>query len=294
MPSRQDPTAPTLVTTSNGIPELARYFEDLEFLFEDCLVRTDTAKKRYATRYLDTPTARLWQGLEPTYTAGSFADWKAAIHALYPGTSEDRRYSFRDLHALVDHWYRHGISNLRNLGEFYRQFLAVSSFLVLKQRISAGERDRVFQSAFNAKQWTQIHERLIITDVNHHPEDPWPISSVFTAAQYILYDTAPSILHAFQPSHAEPSTTPTPVTISKPQPFEIPYAHAPDAPPSPKSSINDTKPVTLENKAIFNVFQQILTRLEQIRPQDHQRTGSTNAIAATLATAQRVSQPPSM
>ncbi|KAG5633962.1 hypothetical protein H0H81_004186 [Sphagnurus paluster] len=271
MPSRQDPIAPSLVTASNGTPELARFFEDLEFLFDNCLIQSDAAKKKHTMRYLDTPTARLWRGLEPSYMAGSYEEWKAAIHALYPGTSEDRRYSFRDLHALVDHWYRHGISNLRNLGEFYRQFLAVSSFLVLKQRISAGERDRVFQSAFNAKQWTQIHERLIITDVNHHPEDPWPISSVFTAAQYILYDTAPSILHAFQPSHAEPSTTPTPVTISKPQPFEIPYAHAPDAPPSPKSSINDTKPVTLENKAIFDVFQQILMCLEQIRPQDHQR-----------------------
>ncbi|KAG5633826.1 hypothetical protein H0H81_005019 [Sphagnurus paluster] len=88
MPSRQDSTAPTLVTASNGIPELARYFEDLEFLFEDCLVQTDAAKKRYATCYLDTPTARLWQGLEP-YTAGSYEQWKAVVHALYPGTSED-------------------------------------------------------------------------------------------------------------------------------------------------------------------------------------------------------------
>ncbi|KAG5646776.1 hypothetical protein H0H81_008146, partial [Sphagnurus paluster] len=69
-----------------------------------------------------------------------------------------------------------------------------------------------------------------------------------------------------------PSTTPAPTTIPSPQshkPVKIP--HAPTATYIPEPAPPDTKPVTRENKAIFDVFQQILTRLEQIRPQDHQR-----------------------
>ncbi|KAG5633623.1 hypothetical protein H0H81_006465 [Sphagnurus paluster] len=118
----------------------------------------------------------------------------------------------------------------------------------------------------------KIHERLIITDINHHSEDPWPISSVFAAAQYILYDTAPSILHAFQPSHAEPSATPAPTTIPHSLPLNpVENPHVPNALHAQEPSAVDTKPFTLENKVIVDVFEQFLTRLEQLQPQDCQR-----------------------
>ncbi|KAG5635126.1 hypothetical protein H0H81_012377 [Sphagnurus paluster] len=226
MPPRQDPTSPTLVTASNGIPELARYFEDLEFLFEDCLIQSDAAKKRHTTRYLDTATARLWRGLEPSYTTGSYTLWKAAVHALYPGTSEDRIYSIRDLEALVKYQSKHGITNLIQLGEFYY----------------------------------------------HHPADPWPISSIFAAAQYLLYDTTPSIMLSFPPSCTTSSTTPAPTTIPhSPPPNPVENPHVPNVPHAQEPSAVDTKPFTLGNKVIVDVFEQFLTRLEQLQPQDRQR-----------------------
>ncbi|KAG5634149.1 hypothetical protein H0H81_003154 [Sphagnurus paluster] len=272
MPPRQDPTAPTLMTASNGIPELARYFEDLEFLFEDCLIQSDAAKKRHTTRYLDTTTAHLWRGLEPSYTAGSYTLWKAAVHALYPGTSEDRIYSIRDLEALVKYQSKHGITNLIQLGEFYRQFLTVSSFLVSRQRLSVGERDRAFRTVFDAQQWTRIYERLTIMNIDHHPADPWPISSIFAAAQYLLYDTTPSIMLSFPPSRTTSSTTPAPTTILHSPPLNpVENLHVPNALHAQEPSVVDTKPFTLENKDIVDVFEQFLTRLEQLQPQDRQR-----------------------
>ncbi|KAG5649545.1 hypothetical protein H0H81_003151 [Sphagnurus paluster] len=270
MPPHQDPTTPMLVTASNGIPELARYFEDLDFLFEDCLIQSDAAKKRHTARYLDTPTARLWQGLEPSYTAGSYEQWKTAIHALYPGTLEDRRYSIRDLEALVNQWSEHGIASLLQLSEFYRQFIAVSSLLVSKQRLSTGERDRAFQTAFDRQQWTKIHERLMITDVNHHPEDPWPVPSIYAAAQYILFETTPSILHTFRPPPSAPLTTPAPPTIPQPQPSKpVEAPHASSAPQVQDPAEGEMQPVTPKEEVVLQVFHQILTRLEQLQPRGH-------------------------
>ncbi|KAG5649052.1 hypothetical protein H0H81_006732 [Sphagnurus paluster] len=256
MPPHQDPTTPMLVTASNGIPELARYFEDLDFLFEDCLIQSDAAKKRHTARYLDTPTARLWQGLEPSYTAGSYEQWKTAIHALYPGTLEDRRYSVRDLEALVNQWSEHGIASLLQLGEFYRQFVAVSSFLVWKQRLSTGEQDRAFQTAFDTQLWTRIYERLIIVDINHHPEDPWPITSVFAAAQYVLHDSTPPVMPSITPSAAASPTTPASITkvphAQSLKPSQITHTH--NAPYIPEPTPIDIKPVAPKNEAILQVF----------------------------------------
>ncbi|KAG5648641.1 hypothetical protein H0H81_006928, partial [Sphagnurus paluster] len=140
-------------------------------------------------------------------------------------------------------------------------------------RLSDGERDRIFRLAFDELQWTKIHDRLNIKNVDHHPDDPWPISSVFSAAQYILYDTAPSILHTFQPSHAASSTAPAPIT-------KVPHAqssqpsqtmHAPNAYiPEPRPI--DTKPLPPKDEGIFQVFQQLLTHLKQLQLQsDHER-----------------------
>ncbi|KAG5634127.1 hypothetical protein H0H81_003290 [Sphagnurus paluster] len=272
MPSRQDPIAPSLVTASNGTPELARFFEDLEFLFDNCLIQSDAAKKKHTTRYLDTPTARLWQGLEPSYTAGSYEEWKTAVHTLYPGTSEDRVYSICDLDILVKSWSTHSIKTLAKLSEFYRQFLTVSSFLVSRQRLSVGERDRAFRTVFDAQQWTRIYERLTIMNIDHHPADPWPISSIFAAAQYLLYDTTPSIMLSFPPSRTTSSTTPAPTTILHSPPLNpVENLHVPNALHAQEPSVVDTKPFTLENKDIVDVFEQFLTRLEQLQPQDCQR-----------------------
>ncbi|KAG5646707.1 hypothetical protein H0H81_008231, partial [Sphagnurus paluster] len=88
MPFRGQSSAPTLVTSSNGVPELARFFTDVEYLFEDCQINADTNKKRHILHYLKLQDSWLWESL-PTFAAGTYAAWKNEVRALYPGTSEE-------------------------------------------------------------------------------------------------------------------------------------------------------------------------------------------------------------
>ncbi|KAG5633368.1 hypothetical protein H0H81_008389 [Sphagnurus paluster] len=138
MPFRGQNSAPTLVTGSNGVPELARFFTDIEYLFEDCQINADADKKRHILRYLELQDSRLWESL-PTFAAGTYAAWKNEVRALYPGTSEERRYSVADLHVLVGEWNMRVISNIVQLGEFHRAFLNISQFLMSHNRLSENE-----------------------------------------------------------------------------------------------------------------------------------------------------------
>ncbi|KAG5649219.1 hypothetical protein H0H81_005367, partial [Sphagnurus paluster] len=92
MPFHSQNSAPTLVTGSNGVPELTRFFTDVEYLFEDCQINADADKKRHILRYLELQDSWLWESL-PTFAAGTYAAWKNEVWALYSGTSEERRYS---------------------------------------------------------------------------------------------------------------------------------------------------------------------------------------------------------
>ncbi|KAG5649193.1 hypothetical protein H0H81_005530, partial [Sphagnurus paluster] len=207
MPFRGQNSAPTLVTGANGVPELARFFTDVEYLFEDCQINADADKKRHILRYLELQDSRLWESL-PTFAAGTYAAWKNEVRALYPGTSEERRYSVADLHVLVGEWNMRVISNIVQLGEFHRAFLNISQFLMSHNRLSENERDRAFRMAFTPDQWDKIHHRLVIADINHHPDDPWPMPQILRAAEYILHGTAPPMIPVQQPAPVPAQSAP--------------------------------------------------------------------------------------
>ncbi|KAG5634529.1 hypothetical protein H0H81_001646 [Sphagnurus paluster] len=198
MPFCSQSSAPTLVTGSNSMPELARFFTNVEYLFEDCQINTDADKKQHILHYLELQDSRLWE-LLPTFTAGTYAAWRNKVQALYPGTSEKRRYSVADLHILVGKWNMRVISNIVQLGEFHRAFLNISQFLMSHMRLSENKRDRAFQMAFTPDQWDN---RLVITDINHHPDDPWPMPQILKAAEYILHGTVPPMIPVQQPAPA--------------------------------------------------------------------------------------------
>ncbi|KAG5652452.1 hypothetical protein H0H81_004996 [Sphagnurus paluster] len=88
MPFHSQSSAPTLVTGSNGVLELARFFTDVEYLFEDCQINADADKKQHILCYLELQDSQLWESL-PTFAAGTYAAWKNEVRALYPGTSEE-------------------------------------------------------------------------------------------------------------------------------------------------------------------------------------------------------------
>ncbi|KAG5634947.1 hypothetical protein H0H81_000247 [Sphagnurus paluster] len=65
--------------------------------------------------------------------------------------------------------------------------------------------------AFTPDQWDKIHHQLIIVDINHHPDNPWPIAQILKAAKYILHGTAPPMIPVQQTAPAAAQLAPVAV-----------------------------------------------------------------------------------
>jgi hypothetical protein len=143
MPSRCDRSAPKFDPKQPR--ELRRYFVDLDFAFRQAGVTDRFEKKRHACRYADIDTSELWETLdEYSNAAKSFDEFRIAVHALYPGSDEERRWSVADMDQLVAERSHIGIRSLGELGEYHRSFLAITTFLRSKGRLAEVEQSRAF------------------------------------------------------------------------------------------------------------------------------------------------------
>ncbi|KAI0051635.1 hypothetical protein FA95DRAFT_1485210 [Auriscalpium vulgare] len=174
MPTCGDRNAPSF---NQKARELPRYFDKLNHLFARAQLMDDTAKKRHVVRYLDVATAEEWEARpeykDPTKTYRKFQD---AIVKLYPGANEDRKYTIADMDTLVGSRYRLGIASSGELSEFYRQFFAITDFLVKKSRISTRERDIAFLRAFQDSLMNWVATRVQIKLPDHDKETPYPMA----------------------------------------------------------------------------------------------------------------------
>jgi hypothetical protein len=128
MPAQGDRSAPRFDPKQPR--ELCRYFSDLDFIFQRANVTADQSKKQHACRYADVNTSELWEAL-PAYTddTKTYDEFKAEVLALYLGAEEERKWSVTDMDALIGERLRLGIISLSDLGDYYPQFLAITTFL---------------------------------------------------------------------------------------------------------------------------------------------------------------------
>jgi hypothetical protein len=188
MPGRGDRSAPHFDPQQPR--ELRRYFSDLDFVFGRAGVTDNADKKAHACRYVNVDTSELWETLPEYADIGkSYQDFVAAVHALYPGSDEERKWSVADMDKLVGERSRLGIISLSDLGEYYRQFLAITTFLRSKSRLSEGEQSRAFVRGFPVELWQVISQRLQLLQPNHFPDDPYSLVDIHEAAKYVLHGT---------------------------------------------------------------------------------------------------------
>src|SRR6202789_294513 len=113
MPARGHSTVPTFDATRPR--ELRRYFAELNILFADCNITDVALMKKHAGRYLDIDSAELWDSL-PEFAPGTdFDAFRLAVHALYPGSDDDRKWSISHLDKLVDEQLHKGIHDSTEL-----------------------------------------------------------------------------------------------------------------------------------------------------------------------------------
>ncbi len=215
MPARGDRVSPKFDPKQPR--ELRRFFDDLEFLFNRAGVTDEAEKKTHTCRYVDVDTSELWASL-PDYTnvGRTYEQLRDAIYELYPGSEEERKWSVADMDKLTGERLRLGIQNLADLGDFHRQFLAITTFLRSKNRISENEQCRAFARGIAPDLWARIEQRLQIKLPDHFPGDPYPMPAMHEAARYFLHGTASTIL-----TTATLATSPTiqPATTVKTEDF---------------------------------------------------------------------------
>ena len=96
--------------------------------------------KQHALWFIDCDTMELWEIL-PKFTdvAVSYQQFVNAVYKLYPGLDTKRHWSIGDMEKLVGEASRVGISLLANLGKYHREFIAMTTFLIMKNCISTTE-----------------------------------------------------------------------------------------------------------------------------------------------------------
>ncbi|CAK5279835.1 unnamed protein product [Mycena citricolor] len=190
--------------------ELPRFFTDLEYHFGLAGIADAQERKRHALRFLPFDEAELWESLDSFSAPHNYDAWKAEVLKLYPGTDSDRKYATSDLHALIGKYASSGIHSRAEYSEFYRLFLVISKYLILKQRLSLVEQSRAFRTAIApVSLWNRVHQRLQIKKPDVHPEDPYELGDMNEAVEFVLADSMGSF--SFQTT--APPAASSPVTV---------------------------------------------------------------------------------
>ncbi|KAJ7602190.1 hypothetical protein DFH06DRAFT_1024174 [Mycena polygramma] len=215
MPSRGDRNAPTFDSTKPR--EISRYFSDLEYHFTRCNVTVDTDKKSHATRFLSVRDQDAWESLKEFKDAtNSYGEFKAAALKLYPGTDAEKKFTLADLDVLIGRYARSGIHSKGDLSEFYIDFSTISTYLIEKGRLSAGEQSRSFARAMQPPSlWDRMLRRLEVKQPDVDPED-YDLENLKEAADFVLRGTTVSSTTLDTQSTLQPKKEPDmPVWVTK-------------------------------------------------------------------------------
>ncbi|CDO69404.1 hypothetical protein BN946_scf184742.g2 [Trametes cinnabarina] len=172
MPACGHVTAPTFDPEQPRT--LRRFFQDLETLFERSGVKADHQKKEWVVRYLPIDVAELCKSLPEYYADNkSYDDFCQAIIVLYPGASNEQKYSIADVENLVVRCTKSAIANISELSASYREFFAMTSYLIDKLKLP-----------------------------DHYPDDPYTLEQVYNAAKFVLHGTLSSTSSSLQSANA--------------------------------------------------------------------------------------------
>src|SRR5258705_5088759 len=192
MPARFDRLAPRF--DPNRPRELRRYFADLAEYLTQANVEEEQEKKRYACRYIEIDTEELWTSLlEYSDRAKSFSDFVLAIYRLYPGSDGQRQWLVADMERLVEERCRIGIRTLGDLGDYYRRFIVITTFLCGRNRLSDVEQSRAFIQGLTSDLCDRVLWRLQLKFPDHLSDDVYRLADIFDAAQFVLHGTSTSV-----------------------------------------------------------------------------------------------------
>ena len=206
MPIRGSTNAPSFDGKSEN---LRRFFEDVEEHAVRAAIN-DERKIYYTIRYANPTDGETWE-LLPSRPANDFNAWKDEVFGLYPSLDNDRKYTVSDLERLVDTYRTKRITTKEELGDYHRDFMRISVFLIGKNRISSRERNRWYHSGFQSDLRDKISQRLAIVKSDVNPDDSYEYLDVHKAAIFILNSSSSDQPRSIPPASSYPSAPSNPI-----------------------------------------------------------------------------------
>ena len=113
--------------------------------------------KGHALQFIDCDTTELWEIL-PEYAdvTAPYQKFVDVVYQLYPGSKVEQHWLIADMDKLVGETLRTGISSLTDLGKYYRDFITITTFLIVKNHLATPEQSHTFTCGFPLELWSQV------------------------------------------------------------------------------------------------------------------------------------------
>lgn len=185
MPMRGDRIAPTFDPAKPR--GLRRFWEDFEMLANRANLTDQTQLKQRARSYVPIEVADIWEMLrEYSDATKSFADFKKAVTALYPGAKEERRWSRTDLFELTTAAMHKGIATLEDWAPFFAQYYAIAAYLISKNHCSNDEAGRKIIEALPTNILQRVLNRLQVKVPDHEADAAYSLNEINDAVTWVL------------------------------------------------------------------------------------------------------------
>ena len=77
-----------------------------------------------------------------------------AVCQLYSGSNAEQHWLIADMDRLVEETLRTGISSLTDLGKYHRDFITITTFLIMKNCLTTPEQSHTFAHGFPLELWS--------------------------------------------------------------------------------------------------------------------------------------------
>ncbi|PPR06051.1 hypothetical protein CVT26_007514 [Gymnopilus dilepis] len=162
-----------------------RYLHEIYFLGK-LYSYSDYQIIRSTIFYLPDNEFELW-GFMPEADGSDWLAFKTAILRLYPEANQDRKYTFADLELLTEKYAETGSMNdVLQFGDYYRDFLRISSFLKSKNRLTDSESASLFLQGFPVALRRDVRQQLRLKYPDHYLDDPWTFDQVSNASMFVI------------------------------------------------------------------------------------------------------------
>ena len=180
MPMANSREAPRFSSDPSGFDS---FFEDVQELADRAGIDHQSTIK-WACRYAGSESDS-WKHLQ-SFKDSDWTKFKKEVRQGYPQLDEDRRYTHHDLQVVAESARSYRNMSRADLGTYYRRFLACSSYLIGRNRLSVREQSSMYLDGFPQPVGAAILERLRIVAPTVIPTEGYDFKDIHEAALFVL------------------------------------------------------------------------------------------------------------